>query len=558
MSNWRGQGNNDWAEHGNKLVFDELKKYLGSAFKKITKSSHQEDTRDHIDYFLHLTNGKIIPLSLRIRSKKIWENQLKFTKDVGIHYCSVNNEYLETHNSKSILFLYGFVNTNVPQKPTELIHLHILDMQKVTKCFRDGIFKEGVDYKVSRDKDRPETQRLVAYVTVESLKDKNILLRSDNLEYFIEKLFQQQSDRSKKMASVKDAKKNRIRKYTDAKTTASKQSSGFQVASLELPKGVSSFYFKKEGMYYLDVLSYEVGKNNPMADEGYDHWERTYWAHKGVGVENKQYCCLLKNWGESCPICEYRQELERRHASEDAVKALWPKKRQIMAIIDNDDKDKGVQIFEGPYAFGLGQLIDNKIDAAREGSPVTKFYYADGGMTLAVKVKSEGFKTADGGSGKFAKPVNLEMEPRETNYDDVKVPCLDELLKKVDYKKLKEIFHKGAEDDDNDDNGDKDEVVSKVEAKDVEVEDDGNEVSIEVGNKVKHTKYGVCSVIAVSDDNLLKLKDKDGNTHRAINMSEVTLVEEGKVVEKKEEKVPDIRSLKTPKAVKKEDNEEEE
>ena len=104
------------------------------------------------------------------------------------------------------------------------------------------------------------------------------------------------------MGKMNDAKNKRVRKYTDSKTTAQKQSSGFQIASLDLPKGMNSFYFKKEGMYHIDVLPFIAGKHNPMADEGYDHWERTYFVHKGVGAEGKQYCCLAKNWQENCPM----------------------------------------------------------------------------------------------------------------------------------------------------------------------------------------------------------------------------------------------------------------
>lgn len=349
------------------------------------------------------------------------------------------------------------------------------------------------------------------------------------------------------MGKLNDGKVKKVRRYTDAKTTANKQTSGFQIASLELPKGVSTFYFKKEGMYYLDILPYTAGKNNPMADEGYDHWERTYFAHRGVGAENKQYCCLLKNWGENCPICEHRQELERRGANEDVIKALWPKKRQIMAIVDVDDKDKGIQILEGPYAFGLGSLIDNKIDAAREGSPVTRFYHADGGMTLAVKCKSEGFKLKDGGSGKFLKPVNLEMEPREINYEDKEVPCLDDLLKKPDYKKLKEVFHKGA--DEEDDDGDTD-TVNETPAAAPVVEDSDEDIDFEVGDKVKHSKFGVCSVLEIKNGKL-KLKDKDGDTHRVVDPSEVS------VYTPEPEKKPDIQNLSKPKSNVKTDDEEE-
>jgi hypothetical protein len=379
----------------------------------------------------------------------------------------------------------------------------------------------------------------------------------------------------RKVFAMDKTKKKRQIQYTNAKETAQKQQSGFSPSSLNLPKGVSSFYFKKEGLYSLDVMPFIAGKGNPMADEGFVHWERTYWAHRGVGAENKTYCCLEKNWGEKCPICEHRREQEKKSASEDYVKSLYPKKRQIMAMIDLQDKGKGVQVYEGAYAFGLGQLIDNKIDAAREGSKIGHFFHLEDGMMLSVKIKSEAFKTSDGGGGKFLKPVNLEMEPREENYSEDKldsVPCLDELLDKPKYEKLHDIFHKGtdaaeSEEDNEDDTNSKASSKSESAASNkgksstppaaktapvVKEEEDEEEEEAEfpfkLGDKVTHATHGVCSVLAIADGKM-KLQDKTNSIHRAIKPSEVSLYVE------KEEPKSEIQNIGRKKNVKKDEEE---
>lgn len=372
------------------------------------------------------------------------------------------------------------------------------------------------------------------------------------------------------MGKLNDTKS--VRKYTSTKDTASKQQNVGGISTLNLPKDMKVYAFKKEGQFSIDILPYVVGKNNPMADEGYVHWERTFWVHGNVGADNKQYCCLQKNWMEACPICEYREELRRAGASDDTIKAYYPKKRQIMAIIDCDDRDKGIQIYEGPYSFGLGDLIDKKIKLAKETSPVLRFYHATGGQTVTVNVEPATFSSGDKGQIKFAKPTAIEMESRDTNYEDLldegKIPCLDELLKKPDYNKLKEVFHKGDDEDVAEDvtassptpsaktssNG-----VAKTTEKPKEVvKESVEEVNedIKIGSKVKHPRYGTCSVMGIGEDGKLKLLDKDKNTHRAVKQSEVELIEEEEAPAAPPKE--SIKNLGKPKTTKKVDDDEEE
>lgn len=245
------------------------------------------------------------------------------------------------------------------------------------------------------------------------------------------------------MANTRREKEKKKVRYTSAKETADKQQSGFQLSSIKIPKENQQFQFKEEKVYHLDIIPFVTKEGNPMADEGMVHYERTYWVHRGIGPESKSYTCLAKTFNSRCPICEHIPKMEREGADQDTIANLKAKKRQIFAVINLKEKDKGIQILENSYFNGLGEVIDAKIDASEEDSKYRNFFHLEGGLRLAVK------STQDSYAGRsFFKPTNVEMEPRAKDYPDSildEVPCLDDLPVQLTYDELKEIFLQGSE-----------------------------------------------------------------------------------------------------------------
>lgn len=212
--------------------------------------------------------------------------------------------------------------------------------------------------------------------------------------------------------------------------------------TLTLPEGTPEFYFKSEDPIKLDILPYRVGKNNPHADEGTLHWERTYWAHR-VGKNGRLMVC--PNWTSKgknpCPICEYRDELRSQpDASKDLIKALRASERQLFNVIDMADPKKQIRVFDvSNYLFGA--QIDSKLQNADDDDKFLKFAELVGGQTLKFALEKQ-----TQGSNSWFIVTDINNKDRLEDYDEDildRTYCLDELLKIPAYEELREAFESG-------------------------------------------------------------------------------------------------------------------
>lgn len=78
------------------------------------------------------------------------------------------------------------------------------------------------------------------------------------------------------------------------------------------------------------------------------HYGLDIWVHYGVGPDRQTYLCLHKMKGEKCPICEERQ-LVADDGDEKAAKALEPKRRVLVYLIDRDNEKEGLQAWGMPW-----------------------------------------------------------------------------------------------------------------------------------------------------------------------------------------------------------------
>lgn len=201
------------------------------------------------------------------------------------------------------------------------------------------------------------------------------------------------------------------------------------------PDGMT-FLEVKKGTMELDFLPYEVkSANHPMAEQGEDWYERTYFIHRNIGAENKTYVCPLKTFKKPCPICEQRAELMKNYDdNEDLVKDLKPRERQIFNVIDLADKDQKIQLLDMSY-YCFGEKLEKEI---REGEEEwAGFADTKGGSTVKVR-----FGETALGTNTFLEAERVDFKAREDYGDDIfdETADLDACLIVLSYDQLHKVF----------------------------------------------------------------------------------------------------------------------
>lgn len=247
---------------------------------------------------------------------------------------------------------------------------------------------------------------------------------------------------------TKSKKKNRNKRSTAAaaKKRAETHKTGFDNTAFEMPDDKKLFALKSDKAVRLDIIPYEVGEGNPWADKGQLHYERTYWVHRGIGVDQTSFVCLAKTCGDPCPICEHRAKMAKdQDADEDLIKDLAPKERQLFNVINTKEPNKGVQIWEISFHL-FGKRLDKEIQNSDDDDNFEKFAELEGGFTLKCGIDEKSF-----GGKSFYEVSSINFKPREADYDEdilEQTVCLDDILIIKDYDELKEIFLQTTDDDD--------------------------------------------------------------------------------------------------------------
>jgi hypothetical protein len=230
--------------------------------------------------------------------------------------------------------------------------------------------------------------------------------------------------------------------YTNSKKWSEQadQGGGFKPTAFKVPAGMETHRWV-EGKNRIVVMPYRVGKNNPQADEGAVHFERTYFTHNNMGPNEDAYSCPNQCSGgkKKCPVCEVYFRLKREGKTDkDTLNAIKAKQRQLFIFLDVKAQDKGFQIHEESFWFGFGELLKAKLDAQDEGSTMHDFFHLDGGMILNVTCKKQAYP-----GGTRIAATNIEMEPRKKVWPESilkELPCLDDLILIKSYDELKALY----------------------------------------------------------------------------------------------------------------------
>ncbi len=223
-----------------------------------------------------------------------------------------------------------------------------------------------------------------------------------------------------------------------ARKRAQEHKTGFDRTSLTIPEGVEMFKLDTDKPRRIDIMPFVAGAGNPWADEGQEHYERSFFVHKGIGVNGDSFICLAKTFNKRCPICDYQAKLKRdKDADPDLIKSLYPSERQLFNVIDTADREKGIQLWDVSH-FLFGKLLDAKIKDQDEDDNYDMFMELEDGLTLKLGVSEETWP-----GGKYFKVSGIEFKTRKDNYDSDmldKAHCLDDLLKELEYAELKVIL----------------------------------------------------------------------------------------------------------------------
>lgn len=363
------------------------------------------------------------------------------------------------------------------------------------------------------------------------------------------------------MTTSRDRKK-REEKVVSARKRVEQHDQGSTRTYLAIPEGVTQFIIKKAGTFRLDFVPFTAGMGNPFADEGSDTYERTYWVHRGIGANNGTYCCLARTFGKPCPVCEYRGQL-LKDGGEDHEKvadSLKPKERQLFAVWDHADKEKGVQVWDFPW-WNFGKHLDNKIRNSDEEEGYE--YFAS--SSIRGKTLKIGATEDSGGEYKFINCADIEFKDRREALPDVIVdscPCLDTIPVEMPYADLKKILLQAPEEKDEETSSrNRKAPATKKSSKkppvdEDEDDEDGDEGQEEEGEDEEEElvpagkgKYKVgdfvtykgkeCEVIKIKDG-VYYVEDQDGDDYKVTDLSRLTPVKVKKAKDEEEEEEEDV------------------
>lgn len=270
------------------------------------------------------------------------------------------------------------------------------------------------------------------------------------------------------MAKYKSNMRKNMRKAAQARAEKSKGGG----TTLRLPDGYGDVKFFKvnKPKVMLDIIPYVVSdKRHPDADAGAEVgtlWpSRRYYVHRGVGAEENSYICPLKTFGKPCPICEYASARARQGGDREELKVLRPKARDLYNVIDLDDPDKKIQLFDmSGFLFG-DTLTKELIDASDDEQC---FAELKGGYSLKLRFEKKSFNRNEFWAVDRIDFVERKKDYKESIIEET-VP-LDDILVEPDYKTLEKIFlmtEGGADEDD-----EEEERPAKRRARDEEEEEE--------------------------------------------------------------------------------------
>jgi len=209
-----------------------------------------------------------------------------------------------------------------------------------------------------------------------------------------------------------------------------------------------TFYKMRQGDNFIRIIS------PPDLTKFYG---REIFIHTKIGTEGITVLCLNKMYGEPCPVCEYRAQLQAKNVDSKILSALNYGRRYLFFVIDVKDEaseDEGLRWADFPPIIkdNIVTLSKNK----RSGESIDVSDPKNGRDIEFVKTGTGQFKT------RYRAFTLIDNNPIPDDwYKDV--PEFDEILLKPDYDEVKEIVMGSGEEDPDDSQEEVEEEVEEVE-----------------------------------------------------------------------------------------------
>lgn len=250
----------------------------------------------------------------------------------------------------------------------------------------------------------------------------------------------------------------------------------------KIPDGMSAYKLTAEKTNVFDIIPFNVtNENHPLvvggkikADGSVQDDIFTYFEHRNINENGDSCICLNKTFGKKCPICEERERRIKalggwsnpKTKEDKAIKALAPKARVAMNIVDWSDRAGGLKILTGSeYMLKQGILTGSSVNKDDEFDKNARFletgstFQLDNydwktkktstidyinflspltGYGIAIKCEQA---TWDGHS--FAKPVNFNLVDRKQQYPKEIVDHaydLSKCLNVLSYDEIEQLF----------------------------------------------------------------------------------------------------------------------
>lgn len=217
------------------------------------------------------------------------------------------------------------------------------------------------------------------------------------------------------------------------------------------------WYNLKEGKNTLDIIPFPVARPD-IVGQGTEKDEEFYVllipVHTNIGPKNERCFCPLEGLGKPCPICEAKQDLLDSGSdwNDDDVKALHVKIRCFYNVVDLDNPDEGVILFEQSEWWFDKELVEK---ANYKGEEFVTFADLEFGKTVTFRGTKSSFKNKKGTP--ILQPKDFDFEDRDPYKEDIleETYPLDELLIIHDYDTMRNmLLGLGGEENGDGDSGD--------------------------------------------------------------------------------------------------------
>ena len=188
----------------------------------------------------------------------------------------------------------------------------------------------------------------------------------------------------------------------------------------------------------------------PPTWEKAKHYGYDIWVNWGIGVDNQSYLSLAEMKGEKDPLAEARREA-MKDGDKELAKALQPRQRILMWVIDRLDEDEGPQLWAAPQTVDkdIATLcfdVDTKevlyIDDPEKGQD---FRFYKEGQGLKTKYNAAQMKLLTAG------PIHEDEELQNEWLDYIEKNPIPECLQFYDYDHIASAFGGQARVDRDDD-----------------------------------------------------------------------------------------------------------